>query len=373
MKNIIIAPGAFKNSLSPSDVARAIHDGLKRSGLSATYHICPIADGGNGTLDVFLSHGGSRYTIEATNPLGETISADFGILDDGQTAVIEMAQASGIELIDTLDAMNSTTYGTGQLMQAALEHGVRKFIIGMGGSATVDGGSGCLKALGIKFLDKDGNPIPSGGGSLNRIHTIDTSELDPRWQEVEVIIASDVDNPAIGERGAAHVFGPQKGANAEQVEKLAANLKHFFEQIKQYQGVDIAYLQGTGAAGALSGGLMAFLPAKIVSGIDLIIDHFELEELFKNADYLITGEGQIDEQTIHGKGPIGIAQRAKKHGVSTIAIVGGLNIDDEKLHESGIDAALSIVSRPMVLETAIKNARSLVENTALRLGYLLQI
>ncbi|RMF76380.1 MAG: glycerate kinase [Chloroflexi bacterium] len=374
---ILIAPGAFKHSLSATEAAQAIARGLERSGLGADVRLLPIADGGNGTLDAFLagSADGQRITMTVCDPLGREIEAAYGLIDGGETAIIEMALASGLELVadDELDPMAASTYGTGQLLQAALEQGARRFIIGLGGSATTDGGAGCMQALGVKLLDAHGEPVPPGGGGLDRLHTIDVSQLDRRWREVEVIVASDVDNPTLGERGAAYVYAPQKGASREQVKRLDDNLRHFFTLVHEQLGVDVRDVEGGGAAGAFSAGLMAFLGGEIQAGIDLILAHNQFTAHLPTADLVITGEGQMDAQTISGKGPIGVARLAREYDVPTVAIVGGLNVDDAVLHEAGVQAALPIVTAPMSLAEAITRADELVERAALRLGYVLRL
>lgn len=370
---IIIAPGAFKHSLTAHQAASAIATGLDRARLGAHLHVCPIADGGNGTLDAYLLNRGKRVNVTTFDPLMRSIEAAYGLIDD--TAVIEMALASGLELVQRheLDALRATTYGTGVLLNAALDAGAKRMIVGLGGSATTDGGAGCLQALGIRLLDDQGNDVPPGGGNLNRVRTIDISRLDPRWREVEVIIASDVDNPALGERGAAAVFAPQKGASPEEVPLLEANLRHFFTLVYEQLGVDVRDVPGGGAAGAFAAGLMAFLNGKIRSGIDLILEHVGFDDLLATADLVITGEGRMDEQTIGGKGPIGVARRAHERGVKTVALVGGLEADDVLLHEAGVWAVLPIVDRPMPLDEALKRAPELLEWAATRLGYLLQV
>ncbi len=375
MKNILIAPGAFKNSLSAQVAAEAMAHGLRRCGLEAALHLLPIADGGNGTLDAFLAAGGEQVVLQVDDPLGRKVPSAYGLLPDGKTAVIEMALASGLELLksDEMNALEASTYGTGQLMQAALERGARRFIVGMGGSATVDGGAGCMQALGVRLLDKNGDDLVRGGGALAYLHTVDTSLVDQRWHECEIVIATDVENPALGLEGAAAVFGPQKGASPADVITLENALSHYFSVIEQQLGKDVKRVSGGGAAGAFAAGLMAFLDGKIESGIDLLLAHNHFEDHLKDADLVITGEGQMDSQTIYGKGPIGVARLAKKYGVPTVAIVGGLNVDDEILHMAGIAAVLPIVNKPMLLEEAIANAAELVEMAALRLGYLLQL
>ena len=375
MIHILIASGAFKHSLSAHESTLAIQRGLIRSGISATYQLLPIADGGNGTLDAFLMNGGTRHHAIVLDPLARPIPAEWGLSADGETAIIEMALASGIERISTAqrNPFITTTYGTGQLMMHALEKGVRRMIIGMGGSATVDGGAGCLMALGVQLLDENGDLIPYGASGLSRLAKIDISRIDPRWHDIEILIATDVDNPTLGTEGAVAIFAPQKGATPDQLPILEAGMTHFFAQIHYQLGVDVRQAKGGGAAGALSAGLMAFLNGKITSGIDLILHHNRFDDHLARADLVITGEGSIDDQTIYGKGPIGIARHAHQAGVPVVAIVGGMNTDDSRLHAVGITAVMPIIPHPMMLETAIQNASALVEQTALRLGYLLQI
>lgn len=370
---IIIAAGALKHSLSAADAAQAVARGLRRSGLDAELVLLPIADGGNGTLDAFLTGGGDRVPVTVADPLGRPIEAAFGMRDG--TAVVEMALASGLELLaaDELDPMRAGTFGTGQLMQAALDAGARGIIVGIGGSATVDGGAGCAAALGVRLLDADGRDVPPGGGSLHLVRQIDTSGLDPRWHEVDVIIASDVDNPTLGEQGAAAVFGPQKGATLAQVDALEANLRHFFTLVAEQVGVDVRAAVGGGAAGALGAGLMAFVGGRIESGIDLILDLRGFDVYLGDTALVITSEGRMDTQTVHGKGPIGVARRAGVRGVPTVALVGGLAADDVLLHDAGLWAALPILNEPLSLDAALARAETLVEQAALRLGYLLQL
>lgn len=372
---IIVAPGAFKHSLTANAAAQAIAAGLSTSGLAADLVVLPIADGGNGTLDAFLADGGQRLDVEVVDPLNRPITTPFGLLLDGQTAVVEMALASGLELLTTaeLNPLLATTFGTGQLLQAALASGVKRIIVGMGGSATVDAGAGALQALGVRLLDSSGQPIPLGGGGLRELATVDTSTLDPRWQSVELIIASDVTNPTVGEDGAAAVFGPQKGASLEQVKILDDNIRHFCAVVRDQIGVDVTNREGGGAAGALSAGLLAFLGGRIASGVDLLLDTNGFDSHLSTADLVITGEGQMDEQTVSGKGPIGVARRAREHGVPTIALVGSLNTTDQLLHDAGMQAVLPIMPRPMPLTEALRDASSLLEAAALRLGYVLQV
>ena len=329
---ILIAAGAFKQSLTAAEACGAIEQGLKRSGLAAEIERLPIADGGNGTLEAFLATGGERITLPVIDPLQRPIHADYGLTEAGKTAVIEMALASGLELLtpSELNPLIATTYGTGQLMADALSRGVERIIIGLGGSATVDGGMGCLQALGLQLRDGRGHEVSPGGGGLADIVSFDDAGMDRRWRDIEIVIASDVENPTLGEKGAARIFGPQKGADADMVELLERNLTHCFTVLYEQRGIDLRNVKGGGAAGAFAAGLMAFLNCKIVSGIDLVLEHNRFREKLADSALVITGEGQIDGQTLDGKGPIGVAKLAGEYGVPTIALVGGLNIDDQQ-------------------------------------------
>ena len=371
---ILVAAGAFKQSLTAAEACAAIARGLEESGLQARVEQLPIADGGNGTLDAFLAAGGERIAVPVLDPLLRPIEAEYGLID-GRTAVIEMALASGLELLQPaeLNPLVASTYGTGQLMADALARGVERIIIGLGGSATVDGGMGCLCALGLKLLDASGNEIQAGGGGLAALATIDACAMDERWRDVEIVIASDVENPTLGERGAARVFGPQKGADPAMVELLEHNLAHCFTRVYEQRGVDVRAAVGGGAAGAFAAGLMAFLNCRLESGIDLVLEQNRFLEKLADCALVITGEGQIDAQTLDGKGPLGVAELAAARDIPTIAIVGGLNIDDRALHAAGVHAAFSIVDKPMPLADALANAEDLTRRAALRLGYALQI
>ena len=371
---IIIASGAFKHSLTAADACAAIHAGLAESGLAASYERLPIADGGNGTLDAFLALGGQRIGLDVLDPLLRPVRAEYGMID-GDTAVIEMALASGLELLrhDELDPLSASTYGTGQLMLDALNRGARRIIIGLGGSATVDGGMGCMTALGARLLDEAGAAIVAGGGGLADLADIDLGGMDARWRDIEIVIASDVENPTLGEKGAARIFGPQKGADAAMVETLEENLRHCFTLIHERTGVDMRDVPGGGAAGAFAAGLMAFLNCEIVSGIDLLLRRNRFAERLADCSLVITGEGQLDAQTLDGKGPLGVARLARQHGVATIALAGGLNIDERALHAAGIAAAFAIVDKPMTLDDALADAPGLLRRAARRLGYALQV
>jgi glycerate 2-kinase len=374
---IIIAPNSYKGSLSAVNAANAIERGLQRSGLGADLVKTPLADGGDGTLDAFLAHGGTRHNVLTLDPLARPFMTEYGLLTNN-TAIIEMALASGLACLSRNEitpesALQASTYGTGVLLKEALENGARRFIIGMGGSATTDGGIGCLTALGVSFLDAEGRDLEPDGGSLHRLTHINVSGLDARWKDCEIIIASDVTNPAIGEQGAAHVFSPQKGAGPEEVRHLDAGLTHYFNVIHKQLGVDVRYVPGGGAAGAFAAGLMAFLGARIESGVDLILEHTRFSDDLSGADLVVTGEGRIDSQTLSGKAPFGVARKASERGVPTVALVGGLAVDDLLLREHGIAAVLPIIPYPMPLDEAIRSAATLIEQAAVRLGCLLQI
>lgn len=376
MPRILVAPGAFKNSLGAHQAATAIATGLKRGGFSGECQLCPIADGGNGTLDAFCATGAyQRHSAHVLDPLGNEIEAEFALED--KTAIIEMALASGIELCDqhNLQPLRASTYGTGQLISAALDAGATQIIVGLGGSATVDGGMGCLQALGVQFFDAKHTLIAhsAGGGQLADVSRIDLSHLDARIAQTEIIIACDVDNPVVGADGSAEMFGPQKGAQPEQVTLLAKGLDHFFGVIHDAGLADVRKVPGAGAAGSIAGALLAACGGRIAGGFELWQQHSHFESLVQEADILITGEGRMDEQTIHGKGPMGAAQIAKKHGLRTCALVGGLSCPDELLHEHGLDLALPIAPYPLTLDAAIAQAETFLTQSAVRLAYALNL
>jgi len=366
---IVIAPDSFKGSLTALEVADAIGEGVKRVMPEAETDKIPMADGGEGTVQALVdATDGQMIVQQVCDPLGNHIQANFGVLGDGTTAVIEMAAASGLPLVpdDKRNPMMTTTYGTGELIRAALNMGCRKLIVGIGGSATVDGGAGMAQALGARLLDEDGNDIPRRGGGLGCLDRIDVSELDPRIAESATVVACDVDNPLVGPRGGPEIYGPQKGATPEMVRKLDEYLGRYAHIIKRDLGVDVKEVSGAGAAGGLGAGLMAFLNAELKSGVDIVIEASGLERHIKDADLVITGEGKIDGQTIYGKTPIGVAKAAKKFGLPVIAIGGGISDDASVVYENGIDALMSIISYPMPLETAIEHARELLMDAAER-------
>ncbi|WP_226676194.1 glycerate kinase [Mesobacillus jeotgali] len=364
---IVIAPDSFKESLTALEAATAIENGMKKILPEASFIKVPMADGGEGTVQSLVdATGGKMITKTVTGPLGTPVDAFFGISGDEKTAVIEMAAASGLHLVPPgeRNPLVTTTMGTGELIAAALGHGVEHIIIGIGGSATNDGGAGMARALGIKLLDSDGKEIGEGGGALNSLAAVNMDGIDKRLESVKIEVACDVDNPLTGIRGASHIFGPQKGATQEMVEALDNNLHHFADIIRTDLGKDIEHVSGAGAAGGLGGGLMAFLSAELKRGVDIVLEATKLETHLLSADFVITGEGKIDGQTIFGKTPIGVAKTAKRHNVPVIAIAGNVSSDSEVVHEHGIDAVFSIVPGVITLENAFENASTYVERIA---------
>ncbi|HLR20865.1 MAG TPA: glycerate kinase, partial [Tissierellaceae bacterium] len=304
----VLAPDSFKESMTAQEVADAMERGIKKVIPEASCIKVPMADGGEGTAQSLIdATSGKMYKVEVKGPMEDLVEAELGILGDKETAVIEMASANGLQLIPPKDRnpLISTTYGTGELIKKALDMGVKNLVIGIGGSATNDGGAGMFQALGGRLLDKKGNELSKGGGELSKLHKIDTSNLDPRLSKVTVEVACDVNNPLTGETGASYVFGPQKGATPEMIEELDKNLKHYGNIIKDQLGIEVDKVPGAGAAGGLGAGLMAFLSAKLVKGIDLVVEHIQLESQILESDYVFTGEGQIDFQTQYGKTPVG--------------------------------------------------------------------
>ncbi len=373
---IVIAPDSFKESLTAMEVAESIEKGLKSVFPEADLIKVPMADGGEGTVQSLVdATGGIIYNKIVTGPLGDPVEAFFGILGNGKTAVIEMAAASGVHLVtkENRNPLLTSTRGTGELILAALGHGVEHIIIGIGGSATNDGGAGMAMALGARLLDESGMEIEEGGGALLNLALIDITKMDKRLANVKIEVACDVDNPLTGDRGASAIFGPQKGATPEIVEKLDQNLAHYAKVIQRDLGKSIKEVPGAGAAGGLGGGLLAFLSAELKSGVNIVIAATGLAQHIKGADLVITGEGKIDGQTIYGKTPIGVAKTAKLFDVSVIAIAGNVASDSTIVHEHGIDAVFSIIPGIIDLEDAFANADFYVENLSANLAKLLKM
>ncbi len=376
---IVLAPDSFKGNLTSLQVASAIEKGIRRVIPNANCIKVPMADGGEGTVQSLVDATGGKFIRKRVKgPAGKPVSARYGILSDGKTAVIEMAEASGLPDVEgTKDKnpMKTTTYGTGQLMMDAINKGANHIILGLGGSATTDGGAGMAQALGIRFLDKRGNEIKElgAGGMLSKVASIDMSGLDSRMKKAKVTVASDVENPLCGKKGAAHVFGPQKGATPAMVTKLDANLKHFAGVIKKDLRKDVLKLKGAGAAGGLGAGLVAFTGAKLKSGVDIVVEATELAKYLKGADLCITGEGRVDFQTAFGKTPSGVAKAARKQKVQTVAIGGGITDDARGVFEHGIDGLASACARDMSLEDAMANSKAHLANAAERVIRLVLI
>ena len=353
---IIIAPDSFKESLTAPDVANAIQEGLQRRLPDAQYIKMPIADGGEGTLDTLVNgYGGQIVTRDVMGPQGKPVSASFGVLNNEETAVIEMATASGLELTtpDERNPLTSTTYGTGELIRAALDKGVNKIIIGLGGSATNDGGAGMMSALGARFLDRQGKTLPVGGAALAEIDSIDLSGLDHRIAQTEFIVACDVANPLTGDNGASAVFGPQKGASPEQVTLLDQALVCYSRVIESTTGIAVDRLPGAGAAGGMGAALVAFMNATLKPGIKLVLDLVKFDSVVQDADLVITGEGRMDAQSIQGKAPVGVALAAKVYNVPVIALAGCLGDGVNSVYDHGIDAVFSVCQGPVTLQEAL--------------------
>lgn len=373
---IVVAPDSFKGSVSALEAANAVEQGLLRVFPDAVIEKIPMADGGEGTVQSLVdATGGHIRTEHVLSPLGENVEAKLGVLPDGKTAVIEMASASGLTLVppDRRNPLITTTFGTGQLIHAALELGCRRLIIGIGGSATNDGGAGMAEALGVRFLKGNDTTIEWGGGGLAELASIDIKALHPAILDTETIVACDVNNPLIGPEGASHVYGPQKGATPEMVKTLDTNLAHYDAILMQTLGKSFNNIPGAGAAGGLGAGLMAFLNAELKLGIDIMIDAVNLREQMKDADLVITGEGQLDFQTAFGKTPVGVAKVAKTYNIPVIAIAGSIGEGAKNVYENGIDAILGIAQTPMSLEDAVSDAPHLIADTAEQAARLLSI
>lgn len=356
---ILIVPDSYKGSLSSKEVAECMEQGILEVLPEAEVCKIPIADGGEGTVEAILSvTRGDSLQLDVVGPHGESVTAVYGIFDEGRSAVIEMASASGLMLVptDQLNPWTTTTYGTGQVIKAVLDSGVRKLVVGIGGSATNDGGVGMAQALGIRFLDASGQEIGYGGGELHRICTIDVSGLHPGIAECEITIASDVTNPLCGKDGAAHVFGPQKGATPEMILELDAGLKHLAALIREQLGIDIENAAGAGAAGGLGAGLMAFLNAKMARGIDIVLEAARFDEEVRDAALVFTGEGRTDAQTVFGKTPAGVAKLSKKYNKPVICISGGVTAEACEVYSIGIDVVVGATQVPMTVEEAIGRA-----------------
>ncbi|MFW5392878.1 glycerate kinase [Yersinia sp. 2544 StPb PI] len=364
---IVIAPDSYKESLSALDVAVQIEAGFRTQFPDAQYIKLPVADGGEGTVEAMVAATTGRIIqVNVTGPLGDEVAAFYGISGDEKSAFIEMAAASGLELVppELRNPLKTTSYGTGELICNALDQGVKHIIIGIGGSATNDGGAGMVQALGVKLLDKQGKQIGFGGGKLAELDVIDISGLDPRIKQCQIDVACDVTNPLTGSEGASAIFGRQKGATPEMVSQLDDGLQHYAGIIKRYLDIDVDQVEGAGAAGGLGAALLAFCGAILSPGIDIVTDALGLDALVRDATFVITGEGRIDSQTIHGKVPIGVARVAKRYNKPVIGIAGSLTDDVDVVYEHGLDAVFSVIYSICTLEQALDNAAANVFMTA---------
>ena len=374
--NVLVAPDSFKGSLTALRVAEAIERGVRQVFPDARVVKVPIADGGEGTVDALVvATGGRVLESEVTGPLGEPVRARWGVLGGGGAAVIEMAAASGLPLVprDRRDPRYTTTRGTGDLVRAALDAGLERLVVGIGGSATNDGGTGMARALGVRFLDAEGRDLPEGGAALARLSRIDLSGLDPRVRALDLVVACDVDNPLTGPRGASAVYGPQKGATPAIVAELDAALARYAEVARAATGRDAATLPGAGAAGGLGAGLLFFTPARLRPGVEIVLETTRFDDLVKGADLVVTGEGRTDFQTAMGKAPVGVAAAAKRHGVPVVCLAGGLGEGADDVLAKGVDALASTVPGPMGLEEAVARGAGLVEAAAARMCRLVKV
>ena len=364
---VVIAPQGFKGGISGLEAAQAIARGVAAAVPEAETVLAPVADGGDGTLNALVdATGGQVFNQTVTGPLGQPLEAQWGVMGDGNTAVIEMARASGLALVPQRrrNPRITTTVGTGEILKEALDQGFTRVIVGLGGSATNDGGAGMAGALGARFLDANGRPLPPGGAALSRLASIDTSALHPGLGEVSIVAATDVTNPLCGPDGASAVFGPQKGASGEVVSELDAALANFARIVQRDVGVDVADRPGAGAAGGLGAGLMAFAGAQLQSGIDMVCQVLDFDSHLAGADLVITGEGRADRSTIFNKAPVGVARHAQAHGVPTVLLAGGLGPGHEELYGHGIAAVLCIADRPMSFEQSLNRTGELLESAA---------
>lgn len=372
---IVIAPDSYKESLSALEVATAIEQGFSEIFPDAQYVKLPLADGGEGTVEAMVAATEGRIIhVNVTGPLGEPVNGFYGISADEQSAFIEMAAASGLELVPSArrNPLQTTSWGTGELIRHALDAGARHIIIGIGGSATNDGGAGMVQALGAKLLDEQDAQIAQGGGALETLVRIDISALDPRLAECRIEVACDVTNTLTGEKGATAVFGPQKGATKTMIPRLDGALEHFAQIIARDLDIQVLDLAGGGAAGGMGAALYAFCGAQLRQGIEIVTDALKLDQQVADADLVITGEGRIDSQTIHGKVPVGVARIAKRYNKPVIGIAGSLTADVGVVHEHGLDAVFSVLYTICTLEEALDNAGENVRMSARNIAAVLK-
>lgn len=373
---IVLAPDSFKESMTSKEACVAMERGIKKVNSNIQCIHVPMADGGEGTMQSLVdATGGEVYSLEVVGPLGNKVKAEYGILGNGEIGVLEMASASGIHLV-SLEERNpliTTTYGTGELIKACLDRGVKKLLIGIGGSATNDGGVGVIQALGGRLLDKEGNELGFGGGELEKLDRIDLTNFDRRLKDVVIEVACDVSNPLCGENGASYIFGPQKGASVEMIKILDNNLKHYAKVIKEQFDKDVLEIAGAGAAGGLGAGLMVFLNGNLKKGIEIVIEYSGLEKKVKNCDMVWTGEGSIDFQTQYGKTPLGVATVAKKYNKPVVALAGRVGDDIDILYEKGIDSIFGIMRGVTTIDEALKNGKENIERTSENIARLMEM
>ncbi len=377
MKTILLAFDSFKGSLTSAEVADAFEEGLRSISPNFCVKKVCMADGGEGTAEALVSTlGGEWIEVEVLDPLMRPICARYGLVDDGQTAVIEMSEASGLTLLseEERNPLKTSTYGTGQLIADSLARGCRKILVGIGGSATNDAGTGMLSALGFRFFDAEGHLLDGCGETLERIATIDSSHILPELKSVDIRVACDVTNPFCGPQGAAYVFAPQKGADKQMVERLDRGMHHLAMVIKQYNKVDVTNLPGAGAAGGLGGAFSALLGASLCQGVELVLDTLHFDELLKGCDLVVTGEGRIDRQTLMGKAPMGVLKAATRRGIPVIAIGGSVERCPE-LEHSGFSSILSINEEGLPLHLAMRPevAKEHVRQIGARVGHYSEI
>lgn len=373
---IVVAPQAFKGSISALEAADAMREGVLRVVPDAEVVMVPVADGGDGTLETLIEGSNGRiHEIEVTGPLEERRVAEWGAMGDGATAVLEMARTSGLALVpeERRNPLIATTYGLGEAMRHAMGRGYRRFIVGIGGSATNDAGAGMAQALGVRLLDESGNELEHGGAALAKLHRIDMSSLDEGVNECEFLVACDVNNPLTGPTGASAIYGPQKGATPEMIRELDAALSHFADVVARDIGVEVSDVAGAGAAGGLGGGLIAFVGGQLRAGVDIVLDTVGLDEYLTDCDLVITGEGSMDHSTIYNKAPVGVAARAKRLGIPVVGISGSLGSGFQDVHDHGIDGLSAITSGPMTLDEASQRASELISNTAEQVMRLLNV
>ncbi|WP_312952018.1 glycerate kinase [Superficieibacter sp.] len=374
IQTFVLAPDSFKESMTAKEVCVAMEKGLKKVFPDARYIHVPMADGGEGTTQSLIdASGGELFSLTVTGPLGEPVDACYGIMGDGETAVIEMASASGIQHIRREDRnpLITTTYGTGELIRACLDKNIKKLILGIGGSATNDGGAGMAEALGVRFYDATGEALPRGGGALAQLQRIDVSGLDSRLAKIDIQVACDVTNPLCGPQGASAVFGPQKGATPAMVDRLDAALAHYAAEIRRTLDKDVGHIPGAGAAGGLGAGLLAFTACQLRKGVDIVIEYSCLREKLAGAQYCFTGEGRIDSQTQFGKIPQGVARTALENHVPVIAVAGSIGDGIDILYQEGIHAIFGIIPQASGIEELLSNGPLNMQRTCENIARLI--